>query len=209
MTETDNIDEPNVEISSNKKRIYFVRNLFLPENATDVYKSIFDRYWNEVKLHFEETEAAGKIKKVFCESIYMTGEDAMKVLSSMNVHLEALVKNKIENGAELIPLEDKDIFGAYVDWNNCLMIVRTENVYGLVHHHLKESVKDRFEFIKAILRENINDGESGLLIMRDGDQKLLDLPDDIELSIVTPPAYDDLIQFIRDAHSGKEFWRKD
>ncbi len=198
-----------LENDKNTKKVYFVRNLFLPENATDEYKSIFNRYWSEVQEYLSKIEASGKITKIFCESIYMTGEDAMKVLRSMNVHLETLVKSKMESGAEFVPLEDKDVFGAYVDWNNCLMLVRTEGVYELVAHHLKEAVEDRFEFIKAMLRENVTEGEAGLLIMRDGDQKQIELPDDMELSLVTPPAYDDMIQFIRDAHSGKEFWRKD
>lgn len=209
MTVIGKIVKPDVDRYKNKKKVYFVRNLFLPENATDEYKSIFDRYWSEVQEHLGRLEAAGKISKVFCESIYMTGEDAMKILRAMNEQLETLVKKKVVEGAEFTPLEDKEIFGAYVDWNNCLMIVRTEGVYELVHHHLKESVNDRFEYIKSVLRENIMDGEAGLLIMRDGDEKLLELPDDMELFFVTPPAYDDLIRFIRDAHSGKEFWRTD
>ncbi len=207
MAENDKNENTKVESHENKKKIYFIRNLFLPQNATDEYKTIFEKYWSQIGEHLEKIETSEKLSKVFCESIYMTGEDAMQVLSAMNEQLVNLVKRKIDDGAEFVPLEDKDIFGAYVDWNNCLMIVRTEGVYKLIHHHLKEAVKDRFEYIKAILRENISSEDAGLLIMRDGDQKLLDLPDDTELIIVTPPAYNDLIQFIKDAHGGKEFWR--
>jgi hypothetical protein len=207
MTEIGKINKPDVEQYKNKKKIYYVKNLYLPQNATDEYKKIFDRYWSEVGEHLGKLEAAGKVSRIYCESIYMTGEESMQVLKSMNTYLEKIVKQKMDAGGEFLPIEDKELFGAYVDWNNCLMIVKTESVYELVHKHLKEAFENRFGYIQAILKESIADGEAALLIMRDGDHKFLDLPDDIELFIINPPAYDDLIQFIRDAHEGKEFWR--
>lgn len=207
MTEIGKIDKPEVEQYKDKKKIYFVRNLYLPQNATDEYKKIYKRYWSEVGEHLDKLEAAGKVSKIYCESIYMTGEKAMEVLKSMNTQLEKIVKQKIDAGAELLPLEDKELFGAYVDWNNCLMLVRTESVYETVHKLLKEAFEKRFGYIASILEETITGSDAALLIMRDGDHKFLDLPDDIELFNITPPAYDDLLKFISDAHSGKEFWR--
>jgi hypothetical protein len=138
----------------------------------------------------------------------MTEEESMKVLSAMNIQLEQIVKKKIEAGGEFLPLEDRDIFGAYVDWSNCLMIVRTPDVYKKVHGFLKIAVKDRFTHISSVLKEHIGEGEAGLLIMRDEDRERLVLPDDIEMFFVTPPAYDDLLQFIRDSGSETEYWRK-
>lgn len=207
MTEIGKINKPEVEKYKNKKKIYFVRNLYLPKNATDEYKKIFDRYWSEVEEHIGKLEAAGKVSKIYCESIYMTGEEAMEVLKSMNSYLEKIVKQKVDAGGEFLPLEDKELFGAYVDWNNCLIIVRTESVYQIVHKQLKEAFEKRFGYIQSILGESIGDSEAALLIMRDGDHQFLELPDDIELFNITPPAYDDLTKFISDAHSGKEFWR--
>lgn len=207
MTEVGRINKPEVAHFKNKKKIYFVRNLYLPKNATDEYKDIFDRYWDQVEEHLGKLEAAGKVAKIYCESIYMTGEKTMEVLKSMNAHLEKIVKKKIDAGAEFLPLEDKELFGAYVDWNNCLMIVRTESVHVTVHKHLKEAFEKRFKHIQSILKESIADSEAALLIMRDGDHKFLELPHDIEFFNITPPAYDDLIQFISDSHSGKEYWR--
>ncbi len=209
MTEIGKIDKPEIAQFKDKKKIYYVRNLFLPKNATDEYKSIFNQYWKEVEEHLTKIEAAGKVAKIFCESIYMEGEESMKVLQSMNVHLEQIVRKKIDAGGEFIPLEDKDTFGACIDWNNCLMLVRTPQVYETVHGFLKEAINDRFEFIQAILHENIRDKEAGLLFMRDEDRKFLHLNDDIEFFVISPPAYDDLIQFISNSNSGKEVWRND
>lgn len=207
MAEIGKVNKPDAAAYRNKKKIYFIRNLYLPQNSTDKYREIFNRYWNQVDEHLGKLEAAGKVSKIFCESIYMSGEESMKVLNAMNMRLEQIVQKKIEAGGEFLPLEDKDIFGAYVDLNNCLMLVRTPRVYEILHKYFKEVVKERFAYIKTVLQEKIGDGEAAMLIMRDGDREFLDLPDDIELFFITPPAYDELLHFIQDRDSGKEYWR--
>lgn len=207
MTEIGKIDKPDAAEYKNKKKVYFVRNLYLPKNATDKYKDIFNRYWDEVDEHLVKLEIAGKVSKIFCESIYMTGDESMKVLKAINARLELIVKKKIEDGAEFLPLEDKEIFRIYLDWYNCLAVVRSPKVHETIHTLLDETIRDRFNHIKSVLEENIADGEAGLLIMRDEDREFLQMPDDIELFFVTPPAYDDLLQFIRDSAGEKEYWR--
>ncbi len=207
MTEPGKTDKPDSEKYKNKKKIYFVRNLYLPENATDEYKKIFYRYWNEVEEHLAQIEITEKISKIFCESIYMTGEESMKVLSTMNMRLEQIVEKKIEAGGKFLPLESQEIFETYLDWYKSLAHVRTPRVYETIHKFLDETIKARFKHIKSVLNKNISDGEAALLIMRDEDREFLDVPDDIELVFVTPPAHDDLLQYIQDSKSGKEFWR--
>jgi hypothetical protein len=207
MPKLGKINKPEIAKYKDKKKIYFIKNLYLPQNATEEYKAIFFRYWDEVKEHLAKLEAAGKVSKIFCESIYMSGKESMKVINAMNTRLEKIIKDKIEAGAKMIPLEDKEIFGAYVDWNNCLMLVRTPGVYEKIHDFFKETIDNRFKHIRSVLQENIKDAEAGLLIMRDGDREHLELPDDIEFFHITPPAYDDLRQFISDSTSGKEYWR--
>ena len=207
MTEIGKINKPDVEKYKNRKKIYFVRNLYLPKNATDQYKNIFDRYWKEVDEHLAKIEVAGKIDKIYCESLYMSGEDAMRVLKSMNAALEKIIKNKIDAGAELLPLEDKEIFGSYVDWNNCMMVIRTSKVYDKVQEELTAVVKNRFKHIKSVLESGIGEAEAALLLMRSEDRDSLELSDDIEVFVISPPAYDDLMKFLRDRDEGNEYWR--
>jgi hypothetical protein len=201
------IDKPDVSKYKGRTKIYFVRNIYLPQNATEDYKLIYNRYWSEVEEHLGKLETAGKISKIFCESIYLTGEKAMEVISSMNAQLEKIVKNKIKDGAELLPLERREIFEVYIDWYNCLMHVRTPEVYEKIQELLEAEIKRRFQHIKSVLQEQIAEGEAGLLIMREEDREYLELPEDIVTFFVTPPAYDDLLAFIRDSDSGKEYWR--
>ena len=207
MAEHGKINKSIVDKYKNMKKIYFVRNIYLPTNATDQYKVIFDRYWKEVEEYIDQIEIAGSVTKIFCESLYMSGEDARKIIKSMNVALEQIVQKKINAGAELLPLEDKEVFGSYVDWNNCMMVIRTARVYDKVKEELKAVVKERFKYIKTVLEKNIGKAEAAMLIMRGEDRDLIDLPDDIELFVISPPAYDDLMKFMRDRDEGNEFWR--
>lgn len=202
------VGRPDIREYANRKKVYFVRNLHLPKNAAERYKNIFNQYWDEVDEHLAKVEAAGKVSKIFCESIYMTGEESMKVIHAMNIRLEQIIRKKIEAGGKLLPLEDKEIFGAYIDWSHCLSHVRTHRVHETIHRLLKETVKERFDHIRAVFQENLADGEAALLIMREEDRELLNLPEDIELFYITPPAYDDLLKFFRDSKAETEFWRK-
>jgi len=208
MNELGKIDRPEAADFQYKRKIYFVRNLYLPSSASEKYRDIFKRYWNEVEEHLSKLEVAGKVSKIFCESIYMSGEESLKVLNAMNARLEQIVKKRINAGAVFPPLEDEEIFGSYIDWSNCLIIARTNTVHKTIHKFLKEAVSQRFEHVNSVLRENIGTGETGLLIMRDEDREFLKLSDDTELFLISPPAYDDLLKFIRDRDNiGKEFWR--
>jgi hypothetical protein len=62
MTEIGKIGRPEVSMYKNKKKVYFVRNLFLPKNANDKYKDIYYRYWKEVEEHLTRLELAGKVR---------------------------------------------------------------------------------------------------------------------------------------------------
>jgi hypothetical protein len=161
----------------------------------------------QVREHVAGLDSVARVMRIFCESIYMTGDDALKVLSAMNIHLEQLVQKKIREGAQFLPLEDREIFGTYIDWNNCLRIVRTETVHKTVSRQLKEAARARFEHIRSILDRYVQDGEAALLFMREEDRKHLLIPENMELFLITPPAYDDLLTYIRDRESGKEYWR--
>jgi hypothetical protein len=45
---------------------------------------------------------------------------------------------------------------------------------------------------------SLSDGEAGLLIMRDEDRMKLRLPEDVEIFLVVPPAYDDIMRWFRE-----------
>jgi hypothetical protein len=104
----------------------------------------------------------------------------------------------LEKGSALLPLESKEIFGPFLDWSNCLMAVRTNEVFEKIHEFYKESLDKRLQHILNVIENNLAVGETGLLIMRDEDRAKIQFPKDIEVFLVTPPSYDDIMKWFRE-----------
>jgi hypothetical protein len=49
-----------------------------------------------------------------------------------------------------------------------------------------------------VIENNLAVGETGLLIMRDEDRAKIQFPKDIEVFLVTPPSYDDIMKWFRE-----------
>jgi hypothetical protein len=197
MTEIGKIEKPEVESFSGQKKLYFVRNIYLTEKVPDEYRQLFHRYWDEVTDQLEKVEAAGKVSKIFCETIASSDEESLKTLERMNDRAVQFIRTRIEHGAELVPLEKDEIFGPFLDWSNCLMVVRTYEVFGKVLEFYNELLEKRSQHIIDVFQKSLSAGEAGLLIMRDEDRVKLQFPKDIELFLVTPPSYDDILKWLR------------
>jgi len=202
MVELGRIDRPEAESFTGKRKLYCVSNIYPFEDAPDDYKNLFNRYWDEVAQQIEKIESAGKIKKIFCEMIYLQDEEALNILKKLNERALQIVKKKLEEGGTLLPLESKEIFGVYIDWGNCLKIVNTEEVFVKVLEFYKESSNKRLEYIIGVIDSNLLESEAGLLIMREEDRAKLQFPKDIEVFLVTPPSYDNIMKWF------KERWKE-
>lgn len=198
MTEFGRIDKPSAESFSGKRRLYCVPNVYPVKDAPEDYRGLVDRFWDEVTGQIERLEASGKISKIFCENISATGDEALDVLASINERALRIIRKKVEEGADLLPIESDEIFGAYMDWANCLNVVRTKEVVKKVFAFFTELLNKRIEHARAVIEDNLPEGEAGLLIMRDEDRVRLQFPADIEVFLVTPPSYDDILRWFRD-----------
>ncbi|MEW6002220.1 MAG: hypothetical protein AB1638_06180 [Nitrospirota bacterium] len=198
MAELGKIEKPPVESFAGKRKLYCVSNIYPLRDPPDDYKELFDRYWNEVEQQIEKLEVAGKIKKIFCEIIHDEGEEALDELGRINDRALQIVKKKIEEGGTLFPLEKIEIFGAYMDWANCLQIVITEEVFKKVFDFYTEISNKRFEHILNVIVNNLSEPEAGLLIMKAEDRAKLQFPKDIEVFLVTPPSYDEILRWVRE-----------
>jgi hypothetical protein len=198
MVELGKIEKPEAEGFKKKKKLYCVRNLYLAEDAPDEYKTLFNTYWNEVSQHIEKMETAGKILKIFCENISVSGKEALDILGKMNERALQLIKKKLEEGGTLFPLEHDEIFGPFLDWGNCLMVVRTRDVFDRVYEFYTTLLNKRFEHILETIEKNLSAGEAGLLLMRDEDRAKIQFPPDIEVFLVTPPSYDNILKWLRE-----------
>lgn len=198
MVELGQIDRPNAESFTGKRKLYCVPNIYPLFDTPDDYKELFTKYWDEVAQQIEKIEVAGKIKKIFCEMIYPQGEEMLNILARFNERIQQIVKKKLEEGGTLLPLEDKEIFGPFIDWGNCLKVVSTKEVFTKVLDFYTEFSNKRLQHILGVIDSNLAEAEAGLLIMKDEDRAKLQFPGDIEVFLVTPPSYDDIMRWFRE-----------
>ncbi len=198
MAELGKIERPAAEEFAGKRKLYCVPNIYPLKDAPDDYSGLVNKYWDEAVQQTERLEAAGKIRKIFCESISVRGDEAYEALSGINERALQLIRKKVEEGAELIPLEKEEIFNPFLDWANCLSVVRTKEVFSKVFEFYAGLGSKRLQYAAGLIDENLPGGEAGLLIMRDEDRVQLQLKADIEVFLVTPPSYDDVMRWFRD-----------
>jgi hypothetical protein len=198
MAELGQIEKLGVESFTGKRKLYCVPNIYPIYDPPDDFQELFNRYWNEVDQQIEKLEVAGKVKKIFCEMVYTQKEEIMEILGRFNERVQQIVKKKVEEGGTLLPLEDKEIFGPYVDWGNCLRVVSTKEVFTKILEYYTELVTKRLQHILSIIDQNLGESEAGLLILKDEDRAQLQFPGNIEVFLVTPPSYDDIMRWYRD-----------
>ncbi len=198
MAEIGKIEKPEAESFAEKKKLFCVPNVYPLKDAPEEYRELFNTYWDEVGQQIEKLETIGKIRKIFYENIYVQGEEALDVLSKINERVLKIIKGKVEEGAVLLPIETEDIFGSYIDWSNCLQVVRTRPVFDKIFEFYTESFNKRIEHIINVIESNLSEKEAGLLIIKDEDRAKLQFPQDIEVFLVTPPSYDSILKWIRD-----------
>ncbi len=97
-----------------------------------------------------------------------------------------------------MPLEKKEIFRPFLDWANCLGVVRTNEVYVSIVSFYTEVYNRRLEHIQNVIEINVAEGEAALLIIADEDLGRIQFPRDMEVFLVTPPSYDDILRWLRD-----------
>lgn len=198
MAELGRIDKPSAGEFRGKRKLYCVANVYPLKEAPDDFRELVGRYWEEAAGQAEKLEASGKIKKVFCESVYPDGDKALEALESVNELAHGMVRKKVQEGAAFLPLESREIFAPFLDWANCLNVVRTEEVFSRVYGFYSELLEKRLKRAMEVIDENLAAEEAGLLIMRDEDRVRLQFPPDIEVFLITPPSYDDIERWLRE-----------
>lgn len=203
------IRKPTLDSFAGKRKLYIVRNIYLPENPPDEYEDLFHKYWDDVVLQVEKIEAAGKIRKIFCEHIFSAEEDALDAFARLNERAVQLIRKKAAEGVGLFPLEKEEIYGPLIDWRNCLQVVATREVFERVLDFYNGLLNMRSRYILGLIEKNLAGGEAGLLIVKEEDRALLLFPEDIEVFFVTPPSYDDILKWVREKMKTREGKQED
>ncbi|GAB6183238.1 hypothetical protein [Thermodesulfovibrio hydrogeniphilus] len=198
MAEIGKIQRLGIDEFKGKRRLFCIPNLFIPDDEDEALKNLVEKYWIEALEQIEKLEKLGFVTKIFIETIFIEGQDAVDVIRETNPYLYPLIEKKVSDGAIVKGIEDPEIFGEFIDWANCLRIVKTTSVLQKVFDFFEQISKKRIETIKNIILNNLNEGESGILILRDDERIKLDIPNDIDVFLIVPPTYDDIMRYLRD-----------
>ncbi|HMK49778.1 MAG TPA: hypothetical protein VK435_06980 [Thermodesulfovibrionales bacterium] len=204
MVELGQIDKPEAASFAGKRKLYCVASIFSVTDAPDDYTELVAKYWDEVSQQLEKIEAAGKIRKIFSEIILEQGDEALEILGKINDKVPQIIKKRLEAGGTLIPLENSEFLGPYTDWSNCLRVIYTRDVFMKVLEFYNEVSEKRLRHIQETIEKNLLEDEAGLLLLKDEDRIKLQFPKDIEVFLITPPSYDDIMRWLRDKMTRKE-----
>jgi len=192
------IERLEVERFKQGKKLYLVPLVYSGEEAPDEYKEKCSRYWQQVTEQLTNLASRiGRVNRVYNESIFQCGEDAMKAMGKLNPSGYQIAKNQCDNGAIFETIEEKELFEEVMDWQRCLMLgFIGDKVASKVSEFYVEAAKKRNEFMAKKIGETLKDDEAGLLFIRE--EHSVQFPSDIEVFSVFPPALDEIHRWYRD-----------
>ena len=171
------------------------------EEAQEDFQEKVSLYWKQANEQVSNLEKVGKITCVYHESITSNGESAMNAMKRINEKCYQFVKAKLEQGARLEVVEDRETLDEYLDWSICLSVIgRSQKVVNQIIDFQGKVAKRRYDHIAKRIKETLEDDEAGLLIMTEENRMSLQsyLPSDIQVFLVRPPALNDVQRWLRD-----------
>jgi len=180
------------------KKLYLVPLVYSTEEAPDEYKEKCSRYWQQVAEQLTNLASKiGRVKQVYHESIFQSGEDGMKAMKRLNPSSYQIAKTQCDNGAIFETVEEEELFEEVMDWQRCLMLgFISDKVASKVSEFYVEAAKKRNEFMAKKISETLKDDEAGLLFIRE--EHSVQFPSDIEVFSIFPPALDEIHRWYRD-----------
>jgi hypothetical protein len=198
------IEKPPAEDFKKGRKLYFIPLIYRVEDSPAEYRQLSAKYWEQVERQIKELEGKlGSIQRIFHELIPVTGETALKAIEEISDKSSQIIRDCVEKGAQLEPVEDSDALTEFMDWGKCLVIgLQNPNVISKVYESYLAVGKKRTEYITRKIDETLKEDEIGILIMRENHQ--IQFPPDIQIFYVAPPALDEINRWLRDREARTE-----
>nr|MDO8080329.1 hypothetical protein [Candidatus Freyarchaeota archaeon] len=194
------ITKPSADKFKQSRKLYCVPLLINIKDAPTEYQEKYNLYWDQVAEHINSLEKAGKVTKIYHEAVSSSGEEGLEAIKQLNEKSYQLAKTKTEQGAKLEALEDKELFNQYTDWIMALSVVgRSKKVADKVLEYYREVSDRRDEHVTKQINETLKENEAGMLILSDEYRIHIQtqLPPDIQIFLVRPPALNDIQQLLQ------------
>ncbi len=198
------IQRPSTEMFEKGRKLFFVPLVFSPPEPQGEFDEKVKRYWAEAEAHITNLEAKlGSVRKVFHELVPAGGELGDMAIRELNGAGYAIVRSRLDKGAEVQPLEDADLLTEFMDWSRCLAVgLQNPKVINKVYESYNEVRTRRNEGLTKTLDESLHGDEIGLLLMREGHQ--VQFPSGIDVFYVSPPSLDEIKRWLRSREEESE-----
>lgn len=192
------IEKPESDKFEKGRKVFLVPLIYSSKEAPVDYIEKYELYWKQVAEQLLNLESKiGLIKMVFHEAVSTDGEEGLGVLEKLNARSYHITRQKCENGATLVAIEDKELAEEYVDWQRCLLIgLISEKANKKVTESFMEASKKRYEHISKTIDKTLEKDTIGILFLQEG--HLVQFAKDIEVFSIAPPALDDIHRWFRD-----------
>jgi hypothetical protein len=197
------IEKPKVAVFLEARKLFclpLIPSIKMEEGSEDLRNSI-EMFWREAGKQIVDLERSGRVSYVFYESVTKDGEAGLEMVKQISEQSYSIVKEKLDQGAKLVIIEDEEVLDEFVDWSICYSVVRkSQKVLNKILEFYKDASKRRFEGNAKTIDDTIKKGEAALLIMTDENRMQIQsyLPSDIEVFLIHPPALNDFQRCFRD-----------
>lgn len=178
--------------------------------SAQIPENLATKYWFEVESQIAKLETSfGEVRRLYHESNYLDGEAGLKNVQKINDKAFQLIKNRIEKGAKLEVLEDKETLLEITDCQLFLSIgFSSKEVQDKISKLAPEimqvyerALQRRRTYIPKKISESLADGETGMLLMREEERMRIQFPPDINVILVRPLVLSEIEKWERD-HRG-------
>jgi len=197
------IEKPKVAVFLEARKLFclpLIPSIKMEEGSEDLRNSI-EMFWREAGKQIVDLERSGRVSYVFYESVTKDGEAGLEMVKQISEQSYSIVKEKLDQGAKLVIIEDEEVLDEFVDWSICYSVVRkSQKVLNKILEFYKDASKRRFEGNAKTIDDTIKKGEAALLVMTDENRVQIQsyLPSDIEVFLIHPPALNDFQRCFRD-----------
>lgn len=171
------------------------------EQIQEDLRNNIDLFWRQVGRQIADLERSGKVSYIFLESVTKDGEAGLDMVKQISEQCYSLVKEKMGQGAKLIKIEDEEVLDEFVDWSICLSLIRRSKlVFNRILEFYNDVAERRWKEIAKRIDDTLEKGEAALSVMTEENrvQVQSNLPSDIQVFLVHPPALNDIQRWFRD-----------
>ena len=197
------IEKPKVAVFLEARKLFclpLIPSIKMEEGSEDLRNSI-DLFWREAGKQIVDLERAGRVSYVFYDSVTKDGEAGLEMVKQISEQSYSIVKEKLDQGAKLVIIENEEVLDEFVDWSICYFVARkSQKVQSKILEFYEDASKRRFDGNAKTIDDTIKKGEAALLIMTDENRMQIQsyLPSDIEVFLIHPPALNDFQRCFRD-----------